>query len=745
MAADNITRRLAAIVSVDVVGYSRLMGVDEEGTLAALRALRASLVDPKIDEHGGRIVKTMGDGLLIEFPSVVEATQCSVEIQRELAVINVDTPEDTRIEVRIGINLGDIIIQDDDIFGDGVNVAARVQELATPGGICVPRSVRDQVRDRIDLAFEDLGEVEVKNIARPIRVFRILLDEDAQPTVRPKKSATWRMAALAVVALVLVLGAAGWWFKPWRDDVAALMPGQTALPDKPSIAVIPFDNLSADATQQYFADGMAEDIITDLSKISGLFVIARNSSFQYRGRSLDLRQVARELGVRNVLEGSVRRAGEQIRINVQLIDGKDGNHIWAERYDGTLADIFALQDKVTAEIITALAVELTADDRTRTARRDTESVEAHDLFLKGWAHYIQTTPEDYRAAIPYLEKAIARDPNYSQAQATLAALYTSMCANHWDQKLGLTPDDAEERSILFLNLAYRSPVPLAHQVRSYYHIKFRRYDQAIAEADKAIALNANDPAGYVALALALVYAGEPQQAVPLVQQAMRLDPNFPAGDLYILAQAHFGLKHYAEALTALERARRLAPDHLDVMSYLIATYGHLRRAKDAEPIIAKLKILEKGRLTRTYLIRLSVMEPLFVNYRKKSDTENYRQGLRLGGLPEFFDEWKFNRADRLSGEELRRISFGRTYKGEHPKSKLPFTITRSADGHFSAEGLWNGTGTSRIDGTRLCNYWDKYKTETCAVVYRNAASSKAGRNQFTLIQRSGVYTFATYE
>ena len=355
------TRRLAAILAADVAGYSRLMGEDEEGTLAGLKAIRRELADPKIKEHHGRIVKTTGDGLLLEFASVVDAVRCAVEVQREMAERNADVPPDHRIELRMGINVGDIIKDGRDIYGDGVNVAARLEALAEPGGICVSRVVRDQVRDKLAFSFEDMGEQQVKNIARPIRVHRILLTKSDR-----SETATGGLQ---------------------RDP-------PLALPDKPSIAVLPFQNMSGDLEQEYFADGIVEEIITALSRIKWLFVIARNSSFTYKGQSVDVKQVGRELGVRYVLEGSVRKAGQRVRITGQLIDATTGAHLWADRFDGSLEDIFELQDKVAISVAGVIEATLQAAEIRRSSDSPTNDLTAYDLYLRAIA--LRLPPERER-------------------------------------------------------------------------------------------------------------------------------------------------------------------------------------------------------------------------------------------------------------------------------------------------------------------------------------------------------------
>jgi adenylate cyclase len=376
-------RRLTAILAADMAGYSRLMGADEEGTLDRLKAIRREISDPKIAGHHGRIVKTTGDGLLVEFGSVVDAVRCAVEVQQTMAEHNVDIPAEQRIEFRIGINLGDIILEDDDIFGDGVNVAARLEALAEPGGICVSRVVRDQVRDKLDVAFEDLGEQEVKNIARPVRVFRIRA------------------------------------ITPAVDAQGAPAPA-LALPDKPSIAVLPFANMSNDPEQEFFADGIAEDIITALSRYPSLFVIARNSCFTYKGHAVDVKQVGRELGVRYVLEGSLRKSGNRIRVTAQLVEAETGNHVWAERYDRDLADIFAVQDEITEAVTIAIAPAIAEAERQRAMRRPPESLDAWAAYQRGLWHLCKVTEEDFTIALKLFETGTHLDPGFAGCYSGLA-------------------------------------------------------------------------------------------------------------------------------------------------------------------------------------------------------------------------------------------------------------------------------------------------------------------------------------
>src|SRR5437762_1439069 len=396
MNAERIERRLAAILAADVAGYSRLMGADEEGTLMRLKALRRELIDPRIAEHKGRIVKTTGDGLLVEFGSVVDAVRYAVDVQRRMVERNADVPEQKRIAFRIGINLGDIIIDEGDIFGDGVNIAARLETLADAGGICVSRVVRDQVRDKLEFSFEDMGEQQVKNIARPVRVYRIPLGTEA-------KAAT----------------------------PVELAPPLLVLPDKPSIAVLPFQNMSDDPEQEYFVDGMVEEIITALSRIRWLFVIARNSTFTYKGRPIEVKEIGRELGVRYILEGSVRKGGSRVRITAQLIDAETGAHLWADRFDGLIEDVFELQDKIALSVAGVIEPALQAAEMRRSAARPTTDLTAYDLYLRALAVFYPITKERVIEALRLFEEAIAIDPHYGPALSWAAMCHREIATSGW--------------------------------------------------------------------------------------------------------------------------------------------------------------------------------------------------------------------------------------------------------------------------------------------------------------------------
>jgi len=562
-------RRLSAILAADVVGYSRLMGEDEAGTLGTLKEYRASCVDPRIAEHGGRIVKTTGDGLLAEFPSVVEAVVCAAEIQANMAAQNDAVPADRQFRFRIGINVGDVIADGDDIYGDGVNVAARLEGLAEPGGICLSRAVRDQIRDKLDYVLDDLGEIEVKNIARPVRAFRVALDgasgQRSPPTVAAR-TALWRRPA-TVAALLLIVVAAGvlGWIRPWEPGTVP--PARTG---QIGIAVLPFNNLSGDPGQEYFSDGITEDLISDLSRVSGLFVIARSTMFTYKGKTVGAQQVGRELAVPYVLEGSVRKAGNRVRVNAQLIDAARERPLWAERYDRALTGVFDLQDEVSQKIISALAVTLTRDEAGRLGRVRT-SPEAYDMLLRGLAELRRYTPETAREAIRYFERALALDPNYARAYAALGYTYAVGVIFGWTK----SPEADGRRALELIGTAEKlAPnLPQVHFAYSNAYRALRRLDEAIAAAHRAVQLDPNYADAYAALAITLNYAGRPEEGIDAIRKSMRLNPRFSFFEVWVLAQGYFVQERYADAIVELRKVIETNPSFVQGHKLLAAAYA----------------------------------------------------------------------------------------------------------------------------------------------------------------------------
>jgi adenylate cyclase len=638
-----LERRLTTILAADVVGYSRLMGADEAGTLSALKTLRKDIVTPKEKQYRGRTVKLMGDGALMEFASVVDAVSFAVETQVAMAERNAEAPEDRQIIYRIGINIGDIIVEGDDIYGDGVNVAARLEGLCEPGGICVSRNVFNQVKGKLDLTFDPLGEKEVKNIAEPVTVYRVALDDKAAALVTqvmPNEAMPerrWWPVAVAMVATLLLSGGGALWWQSWRHNAtpASIQRMEFPLPDKPSIAVLPFENLSDDPEQEYFTDGMTEDLITDLSKVSGLFVIARNSVFTYKGQAVKVQQVAEELGVRYVLEGSVRRAGDTVRINAELIDAMTGGHLWAERYDGHLADVFALQDKVTGSIVAALALNLTDGEAELQNQIETDVPAAYDAFLQGWEFYRRFTADDFVKAIFYFKKAVELDSDYGRAYAALASVYWESVrqGDPWTSKV--SPDLANFGGSFtasrlnaekYLRLALKHPSPLAHRVASAINWDYRQFDAAIAEAASAAALDPNDPDGHVALAWAKIFGGSPQDALAAVERAMRLDPRHPGDYMYVLGVARFSLGQYDDAVAALERAHERSPEYLDINVPLAAAYAHLDRHEEARTALTRYTDV-----WRTFATDIDGVLSWWP-FKRESDVRRFGGGLVEAGL-----------------------------------------------------------------------------------------------------------------
>jgi TolB-like protein/class 3 adenylate cyclase/Flp pilus assembly protein TadD len=635
-------RKLTAVFSADVAGYSRLMGEDEAATVKILEAYK-QIMFSLIKQHRGRVVDSPGDNLLAEFASVVDAVQCGVAVQNELKTRNADLAEDRRMQFRIGINLGDVIEEGERIYGDGVNIAARLESLADPGGICVSKTAFDHIETKLPLGYHFLGEQTVKNIAKPVGAYKVLMEPRVTGAKRKGQAkgvpARRRKPVLAgaVAVLVVVIGVTVWNFYLRAPKVEPVSKEKMAfpLPDKPSVAVLPFVNMSGDPEQAYFADGITEDLITDLSKVAGLFVIARNSTFVYKGKATDIREVARTLGVRYVLEGSVRRSGAEVRVNAQLIDATTGGHVWADRFDGDLKNIFAFQDKVTGNVVTALAVELTKEDRERVARRGTENTQAYDVFLKGWQHYLRQTPEDFRVAIVQFKKAAELDPKYGRAYAALAATYWEAYRRYWDLALGFSrPREARLQAEQFLAMAMRDPTPLAHQVASGMLLHTQQHDEAIAEAKRAIASDPNDADGYVALANALSFTGRASEALEQVERAIRLNPHYPPYYLYQLGLARFEMKRLDEAAASLERS--LALNRYDHWSQrlLLATYGLLGRRADAAKLLETIKGNEKRGWVAVYdplTIRASTY---WYPFAERADVERFAEGLRKAGLPE---------------------------------------------------------------------------------------------------------------
>ena len=594
MAADRVERRLAAILAADVAGYSRLIGADEEGTLGALRGLWREVIDPNVAEHRGRIVKTTGDGLLAEFASTIDALRCAVAVQEAVGDRTVGVPPASQIQFRIGVHQGDVVVENGDIFGDGVNIAARLEALAEPGGICVSARVQEDASGKLDLAFADLGEQQLKNIARPVRVYSIA---PAAPTRSP---------------LLGDLPSPASGGGPGRG-LAAPPP----LPDNASIAVLPFANLSGDPEQEYFADGMVEEIITALSRIRWLFVIARNSSFTYKGQGIDVKEVGRDLGIRYVLEGSVRRAGGRVRITAQLIEAETGTHLWADRFDGSMEDVFDLQEQVAASVAGVIEPTLQAAEIRRSASRSTGDPTVYDLYLRALAEVSYSDKSRMFRALDLLDRAVRLEPRYGPALALAASYRLDLENNGWD-------DDPEQNRAIAMDLARRAlregaddPTVLGRAALVLGRLG-DDIEAAIALVDRALSLNPSFSYGWYWSGWLRLFAGEPDLAIEHFERSLRLSPReSQAFHLGGIGTAHFLNRRFNEAAAALRLALEELPSFAPAIRTLAACHAHLGRRDEAHALVRRLNELAPVAL------------PANRFFRKPEHVELYTSGLRL--------------------------------------------------------------------------------------------------------------------
>jgi adenylate cyclase len=631
MAGEGFKRKLTAILSADVAGYSRLMAEDESATVKTLETYR-EVMSTLIKQHRGRVIDSPGDNVLAEFTSVVDAVQCAVAVQKEFQARNAELPENRRMEFRIGVNLGDVIEEGERIYGDGVNIAARLEALADPGGICISKTAFDQIETKLPLGYEFLGEQDVKNIPKPVGAYRVLMEPRvtvAEEIEREKPVQVWRRKAILVggVTLVVVVVAALIWNFYLRPAVEPASVERMAfpLPDKPSIAVLPFVNMSEDPKQEYLADGITENIISALSRVPKLFVIARQSTFVYKGKLVKIQQVAEELGVRYVIEGSVQRSGDKLRITAQLIDAITGHHLWSERYDRELKNIFALQDEITLKIIAALEVKLTAGDRASLRAKGTENLQAYLKYVQALEPFYTVTKEGNAQARRLLEEVIALDPEFPAAYALLGSTY------FMDVPLGLSknPRESIERAFELMNKAitlddsYAAP----HAVLGWlYILKERNYDKAIAQCERALDLAPNLDVANIWMGLVLTYAGRHEEAVRYCERALRLNPIPPAWNFRALGWAYFGAGQYEEAIAAHKKGLQRTPNDILTNEGLTVAYSWAGRLEEAHAQAAELL-----RINPKYSVEYRAKRSL---YKNQVDRDRYLDGLRKAGLPE---------------------------------------------------------------------------------------------------------------
>ena len=636
MATEDFKRKLTAIFTADVEGYSRLMREDEEATVRTITAYRA-VMTKLIQQYRGRVVDSPGDNILAEFVSVVDVVNCAVEIQRELAERNADLPDNRKMLFRIGVNLGDVIEEGERIYGDGVNIAARVEGLAEGGGICVSGTVYDAIEAKLGLEYEYLGEQEVKNIDRPVRVYRVLSfpGAAAHRVIKAKKAVErkWLNMALAVAA-ILVVGIAAlaiWNFylrsTPPPAEVVSDKKIAFPLPDKPSIAVLPFDNLSGDSSQEYFSDGITESIITALSNVNTLFVIARNSSFTFKGKPVKVQQVAEDLGVRYVLEGSVQRSGDRVRITAQLIDALKGHHLWAENYDRKFDDIFALQDDITEHVTIALQVKLTVGEQARIRRAHMDNPEAYEYFLRGREMYSSFTKENNDQARKLWEKALELDPNNSWLWQQIGWSYYRDARFGWTDTPAQSLDRAEELALK--TLAVDDSNAEAYCLMSVVYMSRRQHDKAVAYGEKTLALAPNFADIQATIAIPFMYSDRAEEAIELVKKAMRLSPHYPGWYLPVLGIAYRFTGQYKEAIEALESWRARANPR-SALPYLFLAFTYQEAGKGEEAQVAVAEILKR----KPKASIAGYLKAKTFPYKNSADIERVVDSLRKAGLPE---------------------------------------------------------------------------------------------------------------
>ncbi len=626
MAGEGFKRKLAAILSADVVGYSRLMEDNEETTIQTLNTYRNSM-STLIEQHSGRVVDMTGDNLMAEFSSVVDAVRCAVETQKEMSERNADLPENRRMLFRIGVNLGDIVEEDNRIYGDGVNIAARLEGMAEGGGICISGTAYDQLKTKLELGYEYLGEHSVKNIAAPVRVYKVLMEPEAVGKIIGEKRKTKRWVAVAA-AVVILIGLAGWYLyieQSKRIEPASVEKMAYPLPDKPSIAVLPFDNLSGDSEQEYFSDGITEQIITSLSKVPYILVIARNSTFAYKGKPVKIQQIAEELAVRYVLEGSVQQFDDRVRITVQLIDATTGHHLWAENYDRKVTDIFALQDEIAMKIMAAMQVELSEADWGRFSSIKTTNLKAYEKFLKGNEHLYRRTTADTIEARRLAQEAITLDPEYGGAYTLLAHTHLDDVWFNRTKDRAKSIKTAEQLTLKAIDLSGQDTV--THRLLGMVFLLRNEHEKAIIEAQKAVELSPNSAVDHFFMGMVLRFTGRYDEAILYLEKAIRLNPVSPLMYLNNLAFAYAFSEQYEKAIPLWNRAIERNPDYL--FAYWGLTYAYQMSGNETKAREAAAEVL---RIKPNFSVEQDAGK---VNPFKDADLKNRWLGaLRKAGLPD---------------------------------------------------------------------------------------------------------------
>jgi adenylate cyclase len=718
-------RRLAAVLIADVVGYGRLSQVDEEGTRLRFQADMSEVVEPLIAEHSGRLVKTMGDGLLVEFHSVVEAMRCAVDVQKLKAKHNAEIPADFRLDFRIGINLGDIIVEGNDIHGDGVNLADRMQVLAEPGGIAISGPAYDQVKSKLDVGFVSLGEQRVKSIAEPVRVYRVVFDPAAAKKFSNlrKYLSRRRIAAMAAAAVLLILAGAALWWQPWAllENPSLTQRFAYPLPDKPSVAVLPFINVSGDVEHDHLAEGLTDDLITELSKVSGLFVIARHSVFAVRDDGGKIQDVAAELGVHYVLEGTLQRAGSRLRINVKLIDALSGLSLWAERYDREYADLFAVQDDVISKIIAALAIRLSEGERTQLAQIPTENLEAYDYYMR--AEQAGLTYGDvgtYREALSYYQKAIDLDPNFADAHAGIARIAVDV----WRNDYNILWSAAVARKIAYDAAGQALKIDpnnaRAHTVLALLQLVDGRQTEALISANRAVQAQPSDAEANGNLALVLAHIGNREQAISEMEKALRFDPSPSPGFQLLAGIVFYIVGDDDRAISLMEAARDALPNAEAAREFLAAAY-----IEDGDK---KRSLQEKTKLLELFPESNLTYYSYLYDYWRKEDLNLHLSRLQKAGIPEWPFGFQGEKADQVTGEQLRDLISDKTWNGKHRNGTQFVQFFDKAGNTAYRSANTNITGTVEIRGDWLCEKFAGYFLDrmVCGNVYRNRTPEEPG-------------------
>ncbi|MER8811156.1 adenylate/guanylate cyclase domain-containing protein [Mesorhizobium australicum] len=723
-------RRLTAILAADVVGYSTLMGEDEVGTLERLKSCRRELIDPSIKEFRGRMVKLMGDGALVEFASVVDAVQCAAAIQRRMAARDQGPYGPRHIRFRIGVNLGDVIVEENDLYGDGVNIAARLEAMAEPGGVCISGTAFDHAVHKVDVGFASLGEQRLKNIADPIRAYRLLLDPAAAGKV--VAAPHWprsRILILASVAALVVAVLAGMF--AWQ---------KLSLPSRPSVAVLPFANLDGDQGQDYFVNGITEDLITDLTKLSGLDVIARNSVFAYKDKPAAVADVARDLGVRFVVTGSVRRTGDQIRLNAQLIDAATGDNLWANRFDRGMAGVFAIQDEMSGEIAKALGIRASAAESERMARPPTENLEAYDFYLRAEQTARTGRRNGLREALTLYDKAEQLDPAFAEAFAADASMTVYIWRESFNDIMQSAParKRAYEKASRALQLDPDLSSPYA--ILGIMQVVDRRYEEAIASVERAVALGPGDAETQIALGYVQLFAGNHAEAAEAVETALRLDPNLSPINRQIAGLVFLIQGSNDKAIEALERTRNDAPSVGDFTITLGAAYARAGRLQDARAAVSE----GMGAMSTPGFDSLSAYRLNGAQYRSPQDLALIIDALQQAGLPEWPFAFTGDEQNRLKGKEIASLVLGHTLQGKLEPGLQPAFLQIGSDGKAAFRSTTRlVTETVRLDGDLLCELSENmFGRPDCGPVYKRRDDAVNG---YSFVNSSKVFHFTVVQ